>query len=128
VPVAADNSHRHGLGLRRALAGHPPPLLIGPDGTVQLLDHTQGLALVHKQLAPRSAARLLPAGSALLLYTDGLIERRGVNLAASLAELCRQAAAAATQPLDEICDRLLRHAPGTDDVALLAVRVSDPTG
>jgi serine phosphatase RsbU (regulator of sigma subunit) len=111
-----------------AVAGHPPPLLVGPDGAVQLLDRTTGVALVPTITRPRAAAHLsVPDGSTLLMYTDGLVEHRGVNLSESIADLCRLAAATAGCPLDELCDRLLRYAPGSDDVALLAARVAGPT-
>jgi hypothetical protein len=61
----------------------------------------------------------------LLFYTDGLIERRGVNLTDSTAELCERAAELAGQSVAGLCDRLLEHAPGGDDAVVLAVRIKE---
>jgi hypothetical protein len=57
----------------------------------------------------------------VLLYTDGLIERRGESLDTGMTRLRQHAAALAREPLDAFCDELLTdHA---DDVALLAARL-----
>jgi GAF domain-containing protein len=110
-----------------ARAGHPPPLMIGPGGTpVRLLDQPSGIALVPGHSAPHPTATMaLPPGSTLLFYTDGLIERRGVNLTDSTAELCERAAELAGQSVAGLCDRLLEHAPGGDDAVVLAVRIKE---
>jgi serine phosphatase RsbU (regulator of sigma subunit) len=73
-------------------------------------------------------ACLLPHGSTLLLYTDGLIERRGASLDEGVAWLCREVAALRDLPLEELCDRLLAVLPDAldDDVALLALRAHPP--
>jgi serine phosphatase RsbU (regulator of sigma subunit) len=64
-----------------ASAGHPPPVLRSPDGAVRTLD-----LLVSAPLglgdAKRETSVLLPPGSVLALYTDGLIEARGATWAA----------------------------------------------
>ncbi|WP_369193261.1 SpoIIE family protein phosphatase [Streptomyces djakartensis] len=75
-----------------------------------------------------SAAEVLPPGSTLLLYTDGLIEVPGSDLDTGLARLRRHALALAHEPLDTLCDRLpARMPPGsTDDVDLLALRLPSP--
>jgi anti-sigma regulatory factor (Ser/Thr protein kinase) len=75
----------------------------------------------------REASGVVPPGSTLLLYTDGLVERRGVPLEDSLDALA-EAAGEAEEDLEKLCDRVLgtvlpEHEP-TDDVALLAVRPS----
>ena len=69
-------------------------------------------------------ACLVPPGSTLLLYTDGLVERRGVDLDDGLAWLCQEVAVLRHLPVDELCDRLLSVLPDEldDDVALLALR------
>lgn len=114
--------------LRWTSAGHPPPLLLTPDGQAQYLEAGQGLLLG----APPgtggsrpSAAQPLPPGSTLLLYTDGLIEIPGSDLDTGLARLRRHALALAHEPLDTLCDQLpARMPPGsTNDVALLALRL-----
>jgi anti-sigma regulatory factor (Ser/Thr protein kinase) len=75
----------------------------------------------------REASGVVPPGSTLLLYTDGLVERRGVPLEDSLEGLA-EAAGEAEDDLDKLCDRVLgavlRQREPSDDVALLAVRAS----
>ncbi len=57
-----------------------------------------------------------------MLYTDGLVEQRGVHLLTSLEGLRRRAEEAGRDP-DELCERLLAAAPATrDDVTVLAIR------
>jgi serine phosphatase RsbU (regulator of sigma subunit) len=67
----------------------------------------------------------LPTGSTLLLFTDGLFERRGVPLDDGRAQVREILARSADLPLDAMCDRLLAEMLGDgveDDVAVLAVR------
>jgi serine phosphatase RsbU (regulator of sigma subunit) len=119
-------------GARRLVwcnAGHPPPLLIGPDGTPRYAEEPSGL-LVGLDDHNRSDGHVdLPAGTTLLLYTDGLVESRDRPISDGLARLEQHAAALsrslADQPLDRLCDQLLdRLSPaGTDDIALLAARI-----
>lgn len=107
-------------------AGHPPPILMGP-AKAQVLDHVGGIALAgHISGGHTEAEVALERGSTLLLYTDGLVERRGTNIADNITELCARAQGLAQRPLDELCDELLREAPNSDDIALLAVRITDP--
>ncbi|MER5444559.1 SpoIIE family protein phosphatase [Streptomyces sp. NPDC002766] len=111
-------------------AGHPPPLLLTPDGNAQYLEAGQGLILgthlggIHRP----SAAHALPPGSTLLLYTDGLIEIPGSDLDTGLGRLRSHALALAHEPLDTLCDRLSAQVPpgSTDDIALLALRLPMP--
>ncbi|MBW8800562.1 MAG: SpoIIE family protein phosphatase [Streptomyces sp.] len=117
--------------LRWTSAGHPPPLLLTPDGNAQYLEAGQGLILgthLHDAGHRPSAAVALPPGSTLLLYTDGLIEAPGSDLGAGLGRLRRHALALVHEPLDTLCDQLsARMPPGsTDDIALLAVRLPGP--
>ncbi|RBY75711.1 histidine kinase [Blastococcus sp. TF02-09] len=112
--------------LHWASAGHLPPLLRSPDGSVRPLDAPRaGLLLGVDPTRPRTGQQvLLEPGSTVLLYTDGLVERRdqvfddGVALlAAALGEL-------RDLPVDGLCDALLtRLLPdgAEDDVALVAV-------
>ncbi|MGY1736901.1 SpoIIE family protein phosphatase [Geodermatophilus sp. SYSU D00684] len=118
-----------GRRLRWANAGHPPPVLLLPGGEVVALDHGDpvgDLALGVDATAERreSAVGLAP-GSTVLLFTDGLVERRGTTLDAGTARLHRVLAALAGRPLPQLCDELLARLvpdPPEDDVALLAVR------
>ncbi|MGW4490548.1 SpoIIE family protein phosphatase [Streptomyces sp. NPDC004376] len=119
--------------LQWANAGHPPPLLLTPDGEAKYLEAGSGLLLgtgLREGGKRTCATQPLPAGSTLLLYTDGLIEIPGSDLANGLNRLRRHARALVREPLEILCDRLLTHMPpgGTDDVALLALRLPAPEG
>ncbi|MGY1750553.1 SpoIIE family protein phosphatase [Modestobacter sp. SYSU DS0511] len=114
--------------VRWSSAGHPPPVLIGADGSVTLLDDQDpDLLLGVDPGTPRSdRGATIGRGGTLLLYTDGLVERRDRDLDAGLAELRRVLTDLTDLPLDGLCDQLLArmYLPDTeDDVALLAVRV-----
>ncbi|MFF8727196.1 PP2C family protein-serine/threonine phosphatase [Streptomyces sp. NPDC015171] len=112
--------------LEWASAGHPPPLLVTSTGDTTYLHEGHGLLLGVDPHAERpSASRLLPPGSTLLLYTDGLIERRGETMDHGMTRLRQHAAALIDRELDEFCDELLDGlVAGThDDVALLALRL-----
>ena len=112
-------------------AGHPYPLLVRPDGTVSYL--TEGrrppLGSASLGVSNPSGRSELPVGSLLLLYTDGLIERRGESLDDGLQRLADVAARCVRLPAGEVCATLLAAMapPGgySDDVALVIVR---PTG
>jgi PAS domain S-box-containing protein len=121
-------------GVRRFVwsnAGHPPPVLVR-DGRAELLGGPDSdLLLGVVDGAPRSDHEvLLPDGAVLLLYTDGLVERRGEDLDVGLERLRALVQELADDPLDELCDQLLtRMRPQTgaeDDVALLALRLRAP--
>jgi anti-sigma regulatory factor (Ser/Thr protein kinase) len=106
-------------------AGHPPPLLLAADGT-RFLEGGRSVPIGATDPAVfREARAVMPPGSTLLLYTDGLIERRDVPLSDSLDQLA-EGAGEADQDLEALCERVLRAALGNrepvDDVALLAVR------
>jgi hypothetical protein len=67
----------------------------------------------------------LPPGSTLLLFTDGLVERRDQDIDTGLDELAEQAAGLATAPLEELCGVLIGRDRQVfdDDVAMVALRV-----
>jgi serine phosphatase RsbU (regulator of sigma subunit) len=126
VERTTDDAHPGARVLRWSNAGHPPPLLVRADGTVQVLERAPDLLLGLDPDAERADHALpLGPGATVLFYTDGLIERRGVPLDAGLAWLTGAVADAARLPLGELCDQLLTELAGVveDDVALLAVRV-----
>ncbi|PZH05444.1 DNA-binding protein [Streptomyces sp. NTH33] len=108
-------------------AGHPPPLLITHDGVARYLTEGHGLLLgVVPDQARADATTVLPPGSTLLLYTDGLIESPGKSIDDGLRRLNRHAASLAHRPLESFTDQLLARArppDNDDDVALLAVRI-----
>jgi serine phosphatase RsbU (regulator of sigma subunit)/anti-sigma regulatory factor (Ser/Thr protein kinase) len=107
-------------------AGHLPPLLIEPDGRARLLEQKHGLPVGVRSGHDYHAFNYpFPAGSRLLLYTDGLIERRGEPIDAGLQRLTIAAETAAQRvdsPLaDGVYRALLDETPLEDDVALLAI-------
>ncbi|MFF8293169.1 PP2C family protein-serine/threonine phosphatase [Streptomyces sp. NPDC016309] len=107
-------------------AGHPPPLLITYEGDTRFLKDGQGLLLgVDPRVERPHATARLPARSTVLLYTDGLTERRGEDLTHGMTRLRQHAAALARQPVHTFCDELLAGlaADHADDVALLAARL-----
>jgi phosphoserine phosphatase RsbU/P len=109
-------------------AGHPPPVLACGDGHTHLLERTPERLLGMGPGAHRTDhAVLLQPGDTVLLYTDGLVERRRVPLDQGFAWLLRQLQTLGREPLERLCDGLLSELGGRvdDDVALLAVRLRD---
>ncbi|MER5218381.1 SpoIIE family protein phosphatase [Streptomyces sp. NPDC002838] len=108
-----------------ASAGHPPPVLVRPDGITQLIDISPGPPLGAGGLPFETTTLTLDPDSVLALYTDGLIHRHDPDvglrhLADRLAAHCRPGRA-----LDEIGSALLFDAPDPaprDDIALLLAR------
>lgn len=112
-----------------ASAGHLPPLLLTADGEARYLDEGQSLLFGVVPDRPRpSAAAELPVGSTMLLYTDGLVERRGESLSIGLERLRANALRLVSRPLDPFCDALLtaQEPDGSDDIAVLALRIPGP--
>jgi serine phosphatase RsbU (regulator of sigma subunit) len=114
--------------LRWANAGHPPPLLLGPDRDTTILGERIGDLMlgVDCTVARRESVRELAPGSTVLLYTDGLVERHGSTLDVGTARLCELLRELAGKPLEELCDALLDEmlqGRRQDDVAIVAVRL-----
>ncbi len=119
-----------GRRLRWANAGHPAPVLLAEDGTATVLGGEIGdlmLGVDPTAVRPESVVPMAP-GATVLLYTDGLVERRGGTLDDGVAALTAHLEELAGSPLEELCDgllrRMLRGIP-QDDVALAAVRLAD---
>lgn len=115
--------------LAYSCAGHPPPLLINSDGESHFLDEGRSPPLGIPEIATDEAAVALEPGSILMLFTDGLIERRATGIDEGLAELAEAAAAAAGSgdELERIASRVISAMEGEeleDDVALLAMQVN----
>jgi hypothetical protein len=108
-------------------AGHPPPLLVGADGSTRYLAPSQhGIPVGIDPAVPRyDHEHPLPAGSTLLLFTDGLVERRGQDIDVGLTELAGRASQLARTPLRELCSELVGGGGQAfdDDVAVLALRI-----
>ncbi|MBV6700392.1 SpoIIE family protein phosphatase [Kitasatospora aureofaciens] len=110
-----------------ANAGHPVPLLYGPDGRTVALEPPGGMVLNVDPAAEYPQIRIdLPIGTTLVLYTDGLIDTPGADLDQALADLTATLARHGGEPLDRLADVLIGLAGHTehrtDDVALLLVR------
>jgi anti-anti-sigma factor len=107
-------------------AGHPPPLLIGPDGPASYLMEGRSPPLGVTRLAQAEANVTIRPGSTLVLYTDGLIERRRGSIAEGMGAL-RTAVEGHHGDLDSLCDDRVLQPPrpesSDDDVALLMVRL-----
>ncbi|WP_233489468.1 SpoIIE family protein phosphatase [Blastococcus sp. TF02-9] len=118
-----------GMLLRWSSAGHPPPALLDASGSARLLEGaTADLLLgVDPASGREDHTAVLQRGTTVLLYTDGLVERRDRDIDAGTAELLRVLGGCAGLPLDEVCDQVLRRMflpDAEDDVAVLAVRLS----
>ncbi|MGV9268460.1 SpoIIE family protein phosphatase [Kitasatospora sp. NPDC003701] len=110
-------------------AGHPPPLLVPAAGEPRFLTTEENdVPLCVAPAEPRHTHYTdIGPGDTLLLYTDGLVEVPGENLAVGLDRLALAAGEAGHQPLDELCDHVLAQVADTrDDIALLAFRVLPP--
>jgi serine phosphatase RsbU (regulator of sigma subunit) len=108
-------------------AGHYPPLVVSANGRADFV-HVRVSRPLGAGPDDRTATTWpLPAGSTLLLYTDGLIERRGEDVDASLARLVRCAPGLAGPILSEALAGLVETLQGgewDDDVTALAIRPS----
>jgi serine phosphatase RsbU (regulator of sigma subunit)/anti-sigma regulatory factor (Ser/Thr protein kinase)/transcriptional regulator with GAF, ATPase, and Fis domain len=112
-------------------AGHPPPILVEADGTTRTLDDGHTIPLGLRPNRPRPEARVtLPARATLLLYTDGLVERRGSALDQGIARagaLVQDGRASTLEDLaDQIMSRLAPSGGYQDDVVLLLYRQPVP--
>ncbi|WAJ43265.1 SpoIIE family protein phosphatase [Mycobacterium sp. Aquia_216] len=112
-------------------AGHPPPIMVHANGTTEQLDGEHGLPLGLRPDWPRPEIRVtMPARTTLLLYTDGLVERRGRSIDDGIASATDLIQGGRSQSLDEVADDLmvrLEPAGGyLDDVAMLLYRQPAP--
>ena len=113
-------------------AGHPPPVLLLPDGTTELLtDHDALFGYSFASLRSRvDHQRDLPPGTTVFLYTDGLVERRGHDIDdgidALLALLDELRGCAPQEIVDTTVERLASDAP--DDVVTFAIHVPGYVG
>ncbi|MDX3855459.1 ATP-binding SpoIIE family protein phosphatase [Streptomyces sp. AK02-01A] len=114
-----------------ASAGHLPILVRAEDGTVQRAEDPTGPPLGTGGWIHTSGSIALPPGSTAVLYTDGLVERRGEDIDEGVASLERALSGAKGSP-QVICDRLIRSlgvtADHDDDVAVLVLQYPSRTG
>jgi len=123
-----DERERGLSRVRWSNAGHPPPMAVGPDGSVLVLSGVEADLLLGFDPTTRRVESVLTVdrGTTVLLYTDGLVERRDQSLEGGLARLRDALAELAHLPLGDLCDALLHRllpARAEDDVALVAVRL-----
>lgn len=113
--------------LRFTNAGHPPALVLGSEGSAYLTDALNPPLGVTAEPDFTEACHDLRSGQTLLLYTDGLVERRGLSIREGLGRLADRAEAHRTNDLDELCDLLLADlleaGNVADDVALVVMRL-----
>jgi len=114
-----------GESLEVVIAGHPPPLVITPGGEASYLPLQGGLALGVSPLVTYHAARHpFPTGSAVVLYTDGLVESRRRPIDDGLEQL--RLIAQGAGDLESLCTAITdRMVPETqpDDIAIAAARI-----
>ena len=114
-----------------ASAGHLPILVRAEDGTVQRAEDPTGPPLGTGGWLHTSGSIPLPPGSTAVLYTDGLVERRGEDIDEGVASLERALSGAQGSP-QVVCDRLIRSlgiaADHDDDVAVLVLQHPSRTG
>jgi anti-sigma regulatory factor (Ser/Thr protein kinase) len=113
-----------------ASAGHVPPLRITPDGTADHLTGGEGTLLgIHpRPPTPQAEERATP-GTSLVLYTDGLVERRGEVVDDGMARLADRGRLAHHEGPDRLAALLLdddAHPRSADDIALVVARVLPP--
>ncbi|MFJ9942930.1 PP2C family protein-serine/threonine phosphatase [Streptomyces erythrochromogenes] len=128
----------NGRTLTYSSAGHLPPALCDPDGTVVFLDRATDPPLgARPEHAPRPQARAeFTEGSVLVLYTDGLVERRREDIDTGLGRLAdalaRHRAADPAAIADALLAELVPPVGVTDDTVLVVLRLQGqadtPTG
>jgi PAS domain S-box-containing protein len=108
-------------------AGHLPAVLAAPQAKPTLLSDARSVPLVvqRKSSRPQSSV-VLPPGSTLMLYTDGLVERRDVSLDDGIARVSETVAGGMHLPVDAVADAVLSEMtpPGgyDDDIAIVVYR------
>jgi serine phosphatase RsbU (regulator of sigma subunit) len=110
-------------------SGHPPPALVHPDGGCELLDQhvDPPLGARPKHVPCSQAGHAYTPGDTLVLYTDGLIERRSEDIDVGLNRLCEALARHCTRTPREMADAVLNDlgvaGGGRDDISLIIVRL-----
>ena len=111
--------------VRYACAGHPPPLVVSPDGRTRFLWDGRSAPLGSMLGDARGeAVAQLDDGETLVLYTDGLVERRSASIDAGLERLAAAArlhALGAPALADDLCDQLVEGPAQDDDVCVLTI-------
>ena len=111
-----------------ASAGHPPILVVSPAGEISWLDQAQSPPLSGAYSPDRpQGSRLLEPGSLLVLFSDGLVERRKEPIDVGLSRLADAARSLADLPVEDVCAALIAKLgvddARADDIAVLVVRL-----
>ena len=114
--------------LEYASAGHPPMLVVSPAGDTIWLDRAQSAPLCGGEPRARpQESTVLEPGSLLVLYSDGLVERRKERFDDGLERLAAAGRAVAGFPVEEVCRTLMAKlgvdSSRDDDVAVMAMRL-----
>ncbi|MEE6177666.1 SpoIIE family protein phosphatase [Mycobacterium sp. 050134] len=112
-------------------AGHPPPILVLADGTTQTLEDGHTIPLGIRPAWPRPEAHVtIPARATLLLYTDGLVERRRSPVEEGIVRVSDLVLEGRGSRLDDLANQIMSDLAPTggyqDDVALLLYRHPAP--
>jgi PAS domain S-box-containing protein len=107
-------------------AGHPPPLLSDANG-VRYLEEVNGVPLGTIDHVYKTVSLVLEPGSLLVLYTDGLIERRDAIIDEGLTWLSKRVGGLRDASVSEVCQLLASESfapsPSDDDLCVLALRI-----
>ncbi|MEP7762440.1 SpoIIE family protein phosphatase [Sanguibacter sp. 25GB23B1] len=129
--VARLSEEDDGLRMRWSSAGHPPPVVLRADRSVEILQGRNDLMLgVEPSIGRHDHETHLAPGDVLVLYTDGLVERRGEMLRDGLGRLVATLEGSGDEDLADLPAALVRDLVGegvADDVAVLLVRVDEPS-
>jgi serine/threonine-protein kinase RsbW len=131
--VAAAILDRHTGELVYACAAHPPPLIISADGEARFLEGGRSVPLVVPSRGPRTDAYVtLAPGTRLVLYSDGLVERRGESIDVGLARLATAAGTQRRLPGNAFVAGLVADLTvdqhRLDDIAVLCVDLATAAG
>ncbi|MEU0546208.1 PP2C family protein-serine/threonine phosphatase [Micromonospora sp. NPDC005979] len=110
--------------LRWSNAGHPPPILLRPDGSVDVLNtKPEPLLGTRLKVNRHDHTVTLEPGSSVVFYTDGLVERRGAGIDEGIAELVALLTHRRELNAEQVCDLLLNHFGYTteDDIVLTVI-------
>ena len=119
--------------LRMACAGHPPPVLLPPDGPAELMweGRSTPLGAIGPAGSHAEATLALAPGSRLLLYSDGIVERRDRPIDAGIDLLVRAFDRRRAEPVSTVGQsldaELLTERHGADDVCTLVLELT-PAG
>jgi serine phosphatase RsbU (regulator of sigma subunit) len=119
--------------LRYSAAGHPPAVVVAPDGRTTWLDDASSVPFCGIPVEDRPEGCVtIEAGATVVLYSDGLIERRHETIDDGLERLEEVVVRLRTLPVEELCAALLEEVIGAgstdDDAVVLCLRSAPRTG